>query len=69
MINVVTDLERTYVKRGCCKNCREKQYQFPKEYFEDFLNYHQITKQSIIKLKTNGEIKIFGQKKMESGNC
>ena len=30
---------------------RQKQYEFPKEYFEDFLNYHQITKKEYFRLE------------------
>ena len=30
---------------------KEKQYEFPVEYFDDFLNYHQITKREYFKLE------------------
>ena len=50
------------------KIVREKQYQFPKEYFEDFLNYHQITKQEYYKIENKWRNKDIWTKKMESGN-
>ena len=38
-------------REDAVKIVREKQYQFPIEYFEDFLNYHQITKQEYYKIE------------------